>query len=190
MWTFVGKNWDDICSSRWTKGPIFETKVEQELNDRNVNIIDKNIQLTPDDEVDFLCEKDGKYYMIEAKNYGPNWNYNYLSNSRYEARTNEMNSRIALAPRRLSLINADREKFGISLDAKLEGAILTSFIEPHINVPDGFISLNIEKLNKIFGKKVELPDWQKRPLFQIPEDVLKKMHTLAATRSPKGSALK
>lgn len=176
MWTFVGKNWDDICSSRWIKGPIFETMVEQELVDRNVNIIDKNIQLTPDDEVDFLCEKDGTYYMIEAKNYGPNWDYNFLSSLTYDHRMVEMNSRIALAPRRLALINNDRKKFSIPQNAKLQGVIVTSFIEPHINVLDGFVCLSIDRFNRIFGKKVILPDWKKRPGLQLPEDIVKEMH--------------
>jgi hypothetical protein len=43
-------------------------------------------------------------------------------------------------------------------------------------VPDGFICLSLEKLNRIFGKKIILPDWKKRPVFQIPEDKVKEMH--------------
>ena len=176
MWTFVGKNWDDICSNRWQKGPVFESRVEQELNDRKVNVIDKNIQLSPNDEIDFLCEKDDKFFMIEAKNYGPNWDYNYLSTSKYEGRIEEMNSKIALAPRRLALIDSDREKFGIPHNAALQGIIVTSFIEPNMNVPTGFISLSIDKLNKVFGKKSTMPKWTKGPAFQIPENILKEAH--------------
>lgn len=176
MWTFVGKNWDDICSNRWTKGPIFEARVEQELCDRDVKMIDKNIRLTPDDEVDVLCEKDGMYYMIEAKNYGPNWEYNFLGSSTYEKRVEEMNFKISLAPRRLRLIDASRERFGIPAKAKLQGIIVTSFVEPHVRVPEGFRCLNVDKLSKVFGKKMTLPEWEKRPVFQIPEGMLSEIH--------------
>ena len=88
--------------------------------------------------------------MIEAKNYGPNWDYNFLSSLIYDHRMAEMNSRIALAPRRLALINSARKQFGIPQNAKLQGVIVTSFIEPHNNVLDGFACLSIAKLNRIF----------------------------------------
>ena len=64
--------------------------------------------------------------MIEAKNYGPNWDYNFLSSLTYDHRMAEMNSRIALAPRRIALINSDRKQFGIPQNAKLQGVIVTS----------------------------------------------------------------
>jgi hypothetical protein len=173
MWTFIGKNWDDICSNRWTKGRIFEEKVTKELLDRDINIIDTNIPLTPDDEVDFLCEKKGRFYMIEAKDYGPNWDYNFLSSEKYSDRITELNSKVALSPRRLELINNRRDHYLIPHDTKLQGVIITSFIEPHIDVPVGFECLNIDRISRVFGKKIKQPRWKKNPVLQIPEDVAK-----------------
>jgi len=99
--------------------------------------------------------------MIEAKNYGPNWDYNFLSSSKYDNRVEELNSRIALSPRRLDIINSDREKFKIPPNSKLQGVIITSFLEPHISVPKGFTCINIDRLSKVFGKKVTMPNWKK-----------------------------
>ena len=179
MWTFVGKNWNDICSNRHEKGRIFEDRIEKELIDRDVNIVDKNIQLTPDDEVDFLCEKNGRYHMIEAKDYGPNWDYNFLSSKIYEKRVEHMNSRVALSPRRLELINANRDQYSIPKDAKLQGVIITSFIEPHIKVPNGFIYLNIDRISRVFGAKSKELEWRNNPVLQIPENIVKEMHKRA-----------
>lgn len=179
MWIFTGKNWDDICSNRWTKGRIFEDRIEKELCDRDVNILGKNIQLTPDDEVDFLCEKKGKYYIIEAKNYGPNWEYNFLSIEKYEERVADLNSKVELSPRRFEIIDSNRDSFSVPRDEKLQGVIITSFIEPHIQVPDGFICLNIDRISRVFGGKAYLPDWKKNPVLQIPEAIVKEMHKRA-----------
>ena len=81
-----------------------------------------------------------------------------------------------LASRRLEMINNVRQRFGIPHNGKLQGVIVTSFIEPNINVPAGFICLSIDKLNKIFGKKATIPQWRKNPVLQIPEDIVKEAH--------------
>lgn len=176
MWTFVGKNWDDICSTRWTKGPIFEKRVETELNGRGVNVLHKNLQLTPDDEIDFICEKNKKYYVVEAKNYGPNWDYTYLSSPRYEGRLEELNEKLPLTSRRLALIDAQKEKLGIPLKAKLQGVIITSYVEPHINIPSGFVCVSVDRMSKVFGKKRDIPFWERDPILRIPENILQKSH--------------
>ncbi|MCX6723322.1 MAG: hypothetical protein NT094_04655, partial [Candidatus Staskawiczbacteria bacterium] len=136
LWVFVTKNWEEICSPAWMRGRIFEDKIETELINRGVNILHKNLSLSPNDEVDFICEADGKYYVIEAKNYGPFWDYNYLSSSKYSARVDEINSKIAYAPRRLLMINANISKYGMPSGEKAQGIIITSFDEPGLIIPD------------------------------------------------------
>ena len=176
LWSFVGKNWNEVCATQWTKGQIFEDKVEKELYERDVTIIDKNIQLTPDDEIDFLCKYDSRYFMIEAKNYGPNWDYNFLSSNRYEERIIGLNSRIRLAPRRLDMIKSKRDRFGIPANAKIIGVIITSFIEPHIEVPEGFVCINVDRISRVFGKKLKIPNWRKAPVFQFPNENITEIH--------------
>lgn len=56
------------------------------------------------------------------------------------------------------------------------GVIITSFIEPHIKVPDGFIYLSVDRMSRVFGKKVIIPAWKKNPVLQIPEDIVKEIH--------------
>lgn len=176
MWGFVAKNWDEICSNRWEKGHIFENKIEIELRNREVKILHKNLTISGQDEIDFICEKDEKYYIIEAKNYGPNWDYNYLSSLNYEKRMAELNSKLAYAPRRLELIENNRSRYNIHDKYKIYGIIITSYYEPDIEIPEGFICITINQFDKIFGKGKETPDWQKNPIFQVPEDIVKKLH--------------
>jgi Holliday junction resolvase-like predicted endonuclease len=175
MWSFVSKNWEEICSNRWVKGKIFEDKIETELMNRGVNILHKNLCLSPDDEIDFVCEADGRYYVIEAKNYGPNWDYNYLSSLSYKKRIDEMNSKISTASRRLFLIKEKRNIYGIPHGKKIYGMIITSFYEPNIIIPDGFIHITINQFNKIFGREREQPAWKQNPIFQVPEDIMQKI---------------
>jgi len=175
MWGFVSKNWEDICSNRWIRGRIFEDKLETELVNRGVKILHKNLSLSPDDEIDFVCEIDGRYYVIEAKNYGPNWDYNYLSTLSYKKRIEEMNSKISIAHRRLLLINDKRNNYGIPHGKKIYGIIITSYYEPNIIIPDGFIHITINQFNKIFGKEIELPAWKQNPIYQVPEDIMQKI---------------
>ncbi len=70
----------------------------------------------------------------------------------------------------------NRDKFGILPDAKLQGVIITSYIEPHISIPNGFINISIEKLNKVFDKPTKIPEWKKAPILRIPEEILRQAH--------------
>lgn len=176
---FISKNWQEICSKRWEKGIIFENKIENDLKERRAKILCRNYQISPEDEIDLLVENKGKYFLIEAKDYGPNWNRQHLSGSKYINRVQDLNSRVALAARRLEWVKTNKGRFDLPPDANVQGTIITSYYEPELEIPKGFIYLTPNKIKDYFGKKDESVGWKKNPVFKIPKEILRTAHERA-----------
>jgi len=66
--SFLLTNHDRILLNRYSRGWVFEEKLRTALIDRNVKILHKNFP-TPFGDIDYICQKDGDVFTIEAKDY-------------------------------------------------------------------------------------------------------------------------
>ena len=158
----------------YERGKAFENFVERELNARNVKILKKNYE-TPVGEIDFICDKNGKIFLIEAKDYGPWFDDNYISSRTYLERVNAINDKLKYAPPRLRWVSSNRNLFGLTQYQKLRGIILTRFFEPHLKIPSKFKYISIENLNQVFGKSKYIEIHKARIKFKIGEEKLSEL---------------
>lgn len=148
---FMLRNWRDVMMKPYEKGRYFEKRLSDELTYRTVNMLERNFD-TPKGEVDFLCEKNSRYYVIEAKDYGPWYGQWYMDSGLFSERLMKMNERLVNARVRLSWLEEHKNRFSIPEDAPLKGLIITRFREDFINVPRGMKYISLSKIDEVFGK--------------------------------------
>lgn len=148
---FIAKNYESVCSKPYERGRIFEDFVENELSDRQVNVLWKNLE-TPKGEIDFICSKHEKIFFIEAKDYSPWFDDHYVSSQTYNERIRIINEKLVKSTSRIQWADSNRSKLGLPLNQKIQGVILTRFIEPHITLPNKFSLVSIDNLDGVFGK--------------------------------------
>jgi Holliday junction resolvase-like predicted endonuclease len=100
LFGFISKNFDYVCSKPYERGRLFEDYLEKELVDRRVSIIKRNL-IIPNGEIDFLCEKHGKLYFIEAKDYSPWFDESYIGSATYAKRVTEISRKLEKTTPRL-----------------------------------------------------------------------------------------
>ena len=153
---FMVRSWRDVTVKPYEKGRFFEKKLSDELTYRSVNILKKNLNI-PNGEVDFLCEKNSRYYVIEAKDYGPWYGKWYMESALFSERLLKMDEKLAKLKSRLSWLNENKDKFNIPEDAPLKGLIITRFHEDFIKVPRGTKYIPLSKIDDVFGKPKYYP---------------------------------
>jgi Holliday junction resolvase-like predicted endonuclease len=148
---FISKNYEEIYSNPHQRGWLFEDFVEKELIERQAVIVKRNFE-TPKGEIDFICTKGERIFVIEAKDYGPWFDSDYISSRTYSERINAINERLTKAPPRLKWIELNRKPLGLSMSKKIQGLVITRLHEPHLKIPVGFEYVNVDELDLIFGK--------------------------------------
>jgi hypothetical protein len=148
---FISKNYEEIYSNPHQRGWLFEDFVEKELIERQAIIVKRNFE-TPKGEIDFICTKGERIFVIEAKDYGPWFDSDYISSRTYSERINAINERLTKAPPRLKWIELNRKPLGLSMSKKIQGLVITRLHEPHLKIPVGFEYVNVDELDLIFGK--------------------------------------
>jgi len=160
--TFIQKNYDEIVLNRYSKGWIFEEILRTELIDRSVNIPHKNFP-TPYGDIDYICEKDGKAYAIEAKDYGPWYGEWYINSKKFESRKKILGRRINTFMKRLNWLNSHLE------NARIERSpipiSISSYKEDYIE-----INLPIPELDKVFGPSKYPSFKESLPRFELKKD--------------------
>jgi hypothetical protein len=151
LFGFMSKNYESICLKPYERGRIFEDFVEKELLDRQVKILKKNFE-TPEGEVDFVCSKNDKIFLVEAKDYGPWFDDSYVGSKTYLERVESISGRLEKAPPRLQWIESHPSEIGLATPQKIRGVVLTRFFEPHIRIPMKFQHITIDEMDKIFGQ--------------------------------------
>ena len=169
---FISKNYDQICLKPYERGRVFEDFVEKELTDRKVSVLHRNYEILGGD-IDFVCRKDKRLFFIEAKDYGPWFDDNYISSRTYNERICKINNKIDYALPRYQWVDSNREILGLPPYDKLEGLILTRFREPHIEIPTNFDCISIEDLSMKFGKSKSEKFFQRK--FKFNKDQLSEM---------------
>jgi len=91
---FIRKN-IEIFRDRLAKELTFKEKLRNQLIDRGVRILKHNLS-TPLGDVDFFCNKDSKYFVIEAKDYEPLYENWYISSKTFEKRKQTLGRRFKI----------------------------------------------------------------------------------------------
>lgn len=151
LFGFMSKNYESICLKPYERGRVFEDFAEKELLDRQVKIIKKNFEI-PEGEVDFVCSKNDRIFFVEAKDYGPWFDDNYVGSKTYSERVESISGRLEKAPPRLQWIESHPNETGLATPQKIQGVVLTRFFEPHIRIPPKFLHIAIDEMDKIFGE--------------------------------------
>ncbi len=178
---FISKNYDQICSKPYERGRVFEDFVEKELIDRNIKIQHRNYE-TPEGEIDFICIKNKRIYLIEAKDYGPWFDDNYISSKTYNERIDKINNKIHNVLPRYQWVDSNRQILGLPPYDKLDGLILTRFREPHVQIPPMFEGISIEDLSVKFGKSKSEKFYLRK--FKFTDDQLSVMKKQILERNP------
>jgi Holliday junction resolvase-like predicted endonuclease len=168
---FISKNFESICLKPYERGRLFEDYSEKELLDRQVTIVKKNLQI-PDGEIDFICSKKGKAFLIEAKDYNPWFDDSYIGSETYNRRIETINEKLEKLPYRLQWIESHPQDAGLSTLQRIQGLILTRFSEPHLRIPARFQLVQIDDLDRIFGESIHKKIYETNIKFRmrIPEE--------------------
>lgn len=178
---FISKNYDSICLKPYERGWVFEDYVEKELLDRGVTILKRNLQI-PNGEIDFICSKNGRVFLIEAKDYSPWFDDSYIGSATYRRRVEAISEKLGKLPYRLQWAEANPRGVGSSTPQRIHGLILTRFSEPHITIPARFQLLTMDDLDTIFGEssqkkihetnikfRISVPEGQRETMLENAE---------------------
>lgn len=110
---FFFTNYDRVVRNRFSRGWVFEEKLRTELIDRNVKILHKNFP-TPLGDIDYLCQKDGNFFAVEAKDYSPWYRDWYLGSKIFETRKAALRRRMSDFLLRVNWLNNNLEKAGMN----------------------------------------------------------------------------
>ena len=94
--------------------------MEKELTDRQVSILKRNLVI-PDGEIDFGCEKRGKLYFIEAKDYSPWFDDSYIGSATYGSRVAEISQKLQNASTRLRWVESHMQDLGLQTNQSVFG---------------------------------------------------------------------
>jgi hypothetical protein len=173
---FISKNYDYICAKPYERGRFFEDYVEKELLDRRVNVLKRNLVI-PDGEIDFLCSKSGKVFLIEAKDYSPWFDDSYIGSTTYASRVAEISHKLDKVTDRLQWVESHRAELGLQPYQRITGYIITRFYEPHIQVPPRFTLITTRELGQVFGESCNKKIYETYLTLKIPNEATEKIMT-------------
>ena len=181
---FIWKNYESICLKPYERGRVFEDYVEKELLDRRVTILKRNLQI-PNGEIDFICSKNGKVFLIETKDYSPWFDDSYIGSATYRRRVEAISKKLEKLPYRLQWAEINPQDAGLSTPQRIHGLILTRFSEPHITIPARFQLVTTDNLDTIFGESSQKKIHETNIKFRmsVPEEQRKTVDENAVRRA-------
>lgn len=147
---FAAKNKLNILAKNNQVGNWFEDIIEKELLERRIPIVSRNLQI-PGGEIDFICFNSTRFYVIEAKDYGPRGKDEYFSSKEYKDRNKDLEDYLNKFRNRISWIKKNASSLDIPKDALIYSVYVSSCEEPHVKIPTGIISTTNRRLCAIFG---------------------------------------
>ncbi len=147
---FAAKNKLNILANNYQVGNWFEDIIEKELYERRIPIVSRNLKI-PGGEIDFICFDSTRFYVIEAKDYGPRGVDEYFSSKEYKDRNKDLEDYINKFRNRISWIKKNATSLDIPKDALIYGVYVSSCEEPHVKIPTGLVSTTNRRLCGIFG---------------------------------------
>jgi hypothetical protein len=171
---FMSKNYDFICANHHERGRFFEDYVEKELLDRYVSILHRNLVIN-NGEIDFLCSKNSRVFLIEAKDYSPWFDDSYIGSATYTKRITEISQKLGKSSSRLQWVETNRAALGLEPFQKIEGVIITRFHEPHIQVPPKFTLITTDELDTVFGESHNKKLYETTLTLKIPNEAAEEM---------------
>jgi hypothetical protein len=147
---FAAKNKLNILAKNYQVGNWYEDIIEKELYERRIPIVSRNLQI-PGGEIDFICFDSTRFYVIEAKDYGPRGADEYFSSKEYKDRNKDLEDYLKKFRSRISWIKKNASSLDIPKDALIYGVYVSSCEEPHVKLPTGIISTTNRRLCGIFG---------------------------------------
>jgi hypothetical protein len=174
LFGFMSKNYDQICAKPYERGRFFEDYVEKELLDRNVNILHKNLVI-PNGEIDFLCSKNDRVFLIEAKDYNPWFDDSYIGSTTYARRIAEISKKLGKSSDRLKWAEQNKVSLGLKPSQPIKGYVLTRFYEPHIQLPSKFTLISTNELDTVFGQSKNKHIYETALTLKISNEAAEKM---------------
>lgn len=140
FFAFIIKN--RIFLEKLEKELIFKEELRNRLIDRGVRIV-KNDIVTPMGDMDFFCNNNSEYFMIEAKDYEPPYQSWYISSDIFEKRKRTIEKQFRIFQKKARWLFSS---FGKTLEQPINFLFLTKFTEVPICV-----EITIDELSSIFG---------------------------------------
>ena len=137
-----------------------------------MTILKKNLEI-PNGEIDFICGKSGKTFLIEAKDYNPWFDDSYIGSYTYNKRIESISEKLEKLSYRIQWVESNPTVIGLSDNPHIHGLILTRFSEPHIRIPPKFQLVTIHELDTVFGESVYHKIYETNLKFRLSEEQIR-----------------